>query len=60
MLLQPIGELLRLVAALEEAGRKGQVMCLYGQAHLHGQAGVLGRDGSCSALRAAPVGDAGG
>lgn len=31
-----------LVVALEEASREGQVMCL------HGQAGVLGRGGSCS------------
>lgn len=66
MLLQPVGELLGLVVALEEARRKGQVMCLHGQAHLYrqahlyGQAGALGRGGLCSALRAAPVGNAEG
>ena len=60
MLLQPVGELLGLVVALEKARRKGQVMCLHGQAHLYGQAGALERGGLCSALRAAPVGNAEG
>lgn len=66
MLLQPLGELLGLVVALEEAGGKGQVICLYeethlcGQAHLYGQAGALGRLDLCSVLRTAPMGNAEG
>lgn len=72
MLLQPLGELLGLVVALEEAGGKGQVICLYEethlcgqahlcvQAHLCGQAGALGRLGLCSVLRTAPMGNAEG
>lgn len=66
MLLQPLGELLGLVVALEEAGRKGQVICLYGETHLCGQAdlcgqaGALGRLGLCSVLRTAPMGNAEG
>lgn len=41
--------------ALEEAGRKGQVKCLLGQAHLYEQAAALGMGRSCSALKAASV-----